>query len=131
MGWLEVLAMLKRLLPLLTRVAPMLESYVGGRVAGRDDAALLERVAGEFKTELIATTAVHRTETQAALAEQAAELRDIRMELKHLREEQAARIAEADLRNASMQQSIRALGIVTMVMVAVCIALLVVIFLRH
>ena len=131
MGWLEVLAMLKRLLPLLSRVAPMLETYVGARVAARDDSAALERIATDLKHDLISTTATHRTETQAALAEQSAKLRDIRLELKHLREEQAARMLEAEHRNASMQKSIRSLGLVTLVMVAVCVVLLVVIFLRH
>jgi CHASE3 domain sensor protein len=132
MGWLEVLAMLKRLLPLLTRVAPMLESYVGGRVAGRDDTAAFERIAGELKQDLISTTAAHRTEVEAALAEQSGHLRELAEELRRLRvaeEERAAALAEVQQRLAAVQGSLKLLTVgVVLILVAIGAAVVV---LRH
>ena len=45
MGWLELLALLKRVLPLLDRLAPVLESAVAGRFSGRAEAERLASAA--------------------------------------------------------------------------------------
>jgi CHASE3 domain sensor protein len=131
MGWLEVLTMLKRLVPLLTRVAPMLETFIATRGAVRNDSAALERVAGGLKSDLLSTTAAHRTEIEAAFSVQAAELRDIRVELKHLREEQASRLAEVERGVAATQRTLRGFAIATLVLVILCVALLAALLLRH
>jgi hypothetical protein len=113
MGWLEVLAMLKRLLPLLTRVAPMLESYAGGRVAGRDDTAALERISNDLKQHLISTTAANRTETEAALAQQTALLRDLTEEVHRLRasgDERATQLAGLQQQLVTTQTMLRLLA---------------------
>jgi hypothetical protein len=128
MGWLEVLAMLKRLLPLLTRVAPLLESYVGGRIAGRDEAAAIERVAADLKHDLIATTAAHRTETEAALAEQTALLRELTEEVRWLHaaeEARAAQLATVQERLGSLQTTMRLLAIgIVLILILATVAIL-------
>jgi hypothetical protein len=131
MGWLEVLAMLKRMMPLLTRLAPMLESYVGGRIAGRDEAAALERVASGLKQDLISTTAAHRTETEAALARQTAHLRELSEDLQELRmsqEESANKLEAVQVRLSAIQSTLRLLvagmGLVLALLITVAVVLL-------
>ena len=128
MGWLELLSLLKRVLPLLTRVAPMLETYVGGRLAGRDDSVALERIAANLKHDLAATSATQRTETQAALAEQASHLRELTAEIRLLRvadDERSARLADVQQRLAVMQTMLRVLAIgMLLSLIALAVALL-------
>ncbi|SEB55925.1 hypothetical protein [Terriglobus roseus] len=127
MGWLEVLAMLKRLLPLLNRIAPMLESYVGGRIAGRDDTAALERISTDLKQHLIATAAASRSETETELAQQTAILRELTEEVRRLKasgDERASQLAGLQQQLVATHTMVRLLAAGMLLILVVVIVML-------
>ena len=127
MGWLEVLALLKRIAPLLGRLAPMLETLLANRMGSRADTDALERLSGELRGQLAATGEQHgdlaeAVRTQAALLHTLAG----HVERSHAAG-QAAEIQLAELRAALASQKRRLLtfGSLLVLLLAVCLVLLV------
>lgn len=84
MGWMEVLALLKRIAPLLGRLAPMLETFLATRAGGRADTDALERLSGDIKSQL-ATAGEQHTGLADAVRSQAALLAELtrQVDLQH------------------------------------------------
>ena len=138
MGWLEVLALLKRLLPLLSRVAPMLEAFVVSRATnGKDAEAAVQRVTAELKSELegeFAAAAESRALLTRTLADHSERLRLMGDEVERLRVasgEHDARMEAVEMQIARLVRSLKTYAVVVMVLLILCTTLLVAMFLRR
>jgi hypothetical protein len=127
MGWLEIIPLLKRLLPLLTRVAPMLEGVIAARVsASASNEEAFQRFSGELKGDF-AIAAQNHAELRRSLADHTEHLLVIADDIKQLRvadTQYAARLEEAETQIASMGKWLRAVSIITILLLLVCIFLL-------
>ncbi len=134
MGWLELIPLLKRLLPLLSRVAPILESFVVARgTANADTQVALQRFSGEVRGDLAIAVQNH-AELQRTLADHTEHLLILTEDMRQLRvadNQYAARLEEAETQIAAMSRWLRAVSIVTIVLLLACVALLVVLLRRH
>lgn len=133
MGWLELLALLKRVLPLLSRVAPMLESYVVARGATRDDSEALDRLSAELKTHLAAANE-HQSVLRDTLDIQNERLLHLSDELQRLRTagtENSAKLEQIERQIASTSRLLRLALLPVMALLLVCVGLLVALLLRH
>ena len=152
MGWLELLALLKRVLPLLDRLAPVLESAVAGRFSGRAEA---ERVAsaaimdtGRATSAAVAEVTRSLAQVWQALEEQRAEALRLRDEVhqlrsseeRHLRrvDELAMRLEAASLRtemadrqHAALLKLVRAGLLAILVLLAIVIVLMAMLLQQH
>ena len=133
MGWLELIALMKRLLPLLSRVAPMLETYLGARGAVRGDTEAIDRLSGDLQAQLASGTQNHLALSDA-LEAQNSRLLHLSDELQHLRAAQAEGVGRFDRMErqvASAGRLLRTVSVLTVVLLLACVGLLVAILLRH
>ncbi len=134
MGWLEVLAQLKRVLPLLTRVAPLLESFLAVRGSTRGDTeAALERFAGDVKGQLAATALKHDSvaELLDAQAVQIAALTESVRQI-HAREDRvAAGLLEIETAISELSRMLRKWAILLVALLLGCLGLLIAILLHR
>lgn len=133
MGWFELIALMKRVLPLLSRVAPMLETYLATRGATRGDSEALDRLSGEVKTHL-ATVAQGHTDLKGVLDTQNDRLLQISDELRQLRSADVANSIRLEYTEQQISSAMRMLRVVSMLMVALllaCIGLLIALLMRH
>ena len=109
MGWLEVLALLKRLLPLLNRVAPMLETFVAARGGARADVdAAAERLSSELKLHAEAGGRAG-ADLQQAIERQGSQIGSLAAGVAVLRrsaEAEAARMEAVERQLKSLRQSL-------------------------
>jgi DNA repair exonuclease SbcCD ATPase subunit len=141
MGWLELIALMKRILPLLSRLAPLLEGYIGGRGAARGDAEAFENLRGDLKSQREATTQNHADLTSLLnavddrLSAQSARLQHHSDELQHLRaadaENQARlenieqQVAESSRQTAANARLLRIASLLTVFLLLACVGLLI------
>lgn len=133
MGWFELIALMKRVLPLLSRVAPMLETYLATRGATRGDGEALDRLSGEVKTHL-ATLSQSHADLKSALDTQNDRLLQISDELRQLRSADVAnsiRLEYTEQQIASALRMLRAVSVLMVALLLACIGLLIALLLRH
>ncbi len=127
MGWLELIALLKRVLPLLSRLAPMLESYIGARGATRGDAEAFDRLSGDLKTQL-AGAAENHADLKGLLEAQSSVLQQLSDELHRQRAAEAeklARLVQIQQQIAANTRLLRLASLLTFVLLLACIGLLI------
>lgn len=133
MGWLEVVALLKRVLPLLTRVAPMLETFLASRSGSRAGTdAEFQRVAGDIRAQLTATADQHGSVADL-LAVQGAQIASLAKNLDGARGENdriSARLLEIEITAAALARSLRLTMVLLVIILLVCVGL-VVLLLRY
>ncbi len=136
MGWFEVLALLKRLAPMLSRIAPMLEAFMVTRGGTRADTEALDRLANDIKSELASASRSYNalTDLVSGQSTQVAALRD---DLRHIREADergASRLLEVEMQVAALGKSVRETRKLVIAVLVVCLivllALLVLLFHR-
>ena len=133
MGWLELIALMKRLLPLLTRLAPMLESYIGARGATRGDTEAIDRLSGDLKGQLAAATDNH-SDLKGLLEAQNNFLQHQSDELQRLRAadaEKLARLEQIQQQIAANTRLLRSASLFMIVLLLACIGLLFALLRRH
>ena len=126
MGWMEVLALLKRIAPLLGRLAPMLETFLATRAGGRADTEALERLSGDIKGHLAVTGEQH-SGLADAVRSQAALLAELtqQVERTHLRGKAVERrMDEVAQSVAALRRTVLLLGAGLAVLLCVCLVLL-------
>ena len=126
MGWMEVLALLKRIAPLLGRLAPMLETFLATRAGGRADADALQRLSGDIKGQLAVTGEQH-SDLADAVRSQASLLAELtgHVERAHLRSKAAETQLDDVARSLmALQRTVLLLGGGLTVLLAACLALL-------
>ncbi len=134
MGWLEVLALLKRFLPLLTRVAPMLETFVAARAGSKGDIdAALERMADNVKSQLAATGQKHDgvAELLGTQAVQVTALAESIRKLQATDDRTAARLLEIESAINALARTLRRMTVLLVSLLVACIGLLVAILLHR
>ena len=140
MGWLELIALMRRVLPLLVRVAPMLEGYVGARGAMRNDTEALDRLAGDLKAQLAAGTDNHADlkgllDAQNQLLEaRSGRMQHLADELQRLRAadaEKLARLEQMERHISANTRLLRTASLLTIILLVVCTGLLIALLLRH
>ncbi len=126
MGWMEVLALLKRIAPLLGRLAPMLETFLATRAGGRADTDALERLSGAIKGQLASAGEQH-SGLADAVRSQAGLLQELtrQIDLAH----QRARATESQLDGLSrrlddLRRTMLLLGAGLGLLLSGCVALL-------
>ena len=126
MGWMEVLALLKRIAPLLGRLAPMLETFLATRAGGRADTDAFERLSGDIKGQLASAGEQH-TGLADAVRGQAALLTQLtqQVDLAH----QRGKTTESQLDGLSrrvdeLRRTMLLLGAGLALLLAGCLALL-------
>ena len=127
MGWLELIALMKRVLPLLSSVAPMLESYVGARGATRGDTEAIERLSGDLKAQL-AGAAQNHLDLKDTLDAQDERLEHIADELQRLRAADAeviARLEQIERHIASSARLMLLTSLLIAVLLLACVGLLI------
>jgi chromosome segregation ATPase len=137
MGWLEVLSQLQRLVPLMTRLAPVLESYVGARGAAALDSKAtqdaLARMANELKGNAEIATA-DQAQLREALQQQHAQMTAINDELHQigLAQEQAARhVSELNIQITEVASSLKIVTALLVVLLLLCVGILAFLLLHH
>ena len=133
MGWLELIALMKRVLPLLSSVAPMLESYVGARGGVRGDAEAIERLSGDLKAQLAGAVQNH-VDLKDSLDTQSQRLQQLVDELQRMRAadvEKSARLETMERNVTANTRLLRTVSAVTLTLLFACIGLLIVLLLRH
>lgn len=126
MGWMEVLALLKRIAPLLGRLAPMLETFLATRTGGRADTDALERLSGDIKGQLASAGEQH-TGLADAVRSQAALLSELtrQMDLQHQRGKAAETQLDGLARSlADLRRTVLLLGTGLAVLMFGCLGLL-------
>lgn len=126
MGWMEVLALLKRIAPLLGRLAPMLETFLATRGSARVETEALERLSGDIKGQLASAGEQH-SGLADAVRSQAALLAELtrRVDLAN----QRGTTTESQLESLSRQlntlkRTVLLLGTVLAMLLAGCLGLL-------
>ncbi len=119
MGWLEVLALLKRLGPTLTRLVPMLEMFAAARGGSRADAEATDRLTSEL---------VSVSKSHTALAElitgQAGQVATLVNELRQIREadvSDAARLLEVEMQVAALGKAVQQARQLLIVVLLMCL----------
>jgi hypothetical protein len=138
MGWLELIPLLKRLLPLLSRMVPMLEAFVVARASnGKEAEARVDRVAadlkGDFKSEFASAAQNHAALTQT-LAEHGEYLRVLNEDVHRLHLASGVHDARMEAVEAQLAGTVRQLkmfALFVILLLILCTALLVAMFLRH
>lgn len=137
MGWLEVLALLKRIAPLLGRLAPTLEAFLSTRGVSRADGdAAAERAANAIREGLAAAGQRHDA-LAAVLTGQAAEITAAAEGIRQLRatdHRNHVRMLELEAsvdRVTRAVQALRTLVVGLLVLVAASTVLLAVLLLLH
>ncbi len=127
MGWLEVLALLKRLGPTLTRLVPMLEMFVASRGGSRGDTEATNSLHTEIKDELAAAARNHAAlvESFAGHASQMAVLRDDLRSMREADESAAARLLALEVQVAALAKFAGQAKHLLTAVLGVCILLLV------
>ena len=126
MGWLELLPLLRRVLPLLDRLAPMLEYLVAGRMGGR--AAVEANSASMAEVSKTHTSLQSTLEAQRlVLLELSAQLGMVRVDADNAR----AQTLQLASKTADLARTVRNLLVITVSLVLLCLALLLVLVLRH
>ncbi len=126
MGWLEVLALLKRVVPLLTRVAPMLETFLASRSGSRAGSdAEFQRVAGDIRAQLTATADQHDSVADL-LAVQGAQIASLAKNLDGARVENdriSARLLQIETTAEALARTLRWVITLLVLTLLVCIGL--------
>ncbi len=134
MGWLEVLALLKRIAPLLGRLAPMLEALLATRAGSRADSdAALARIADDMRGQLAATGEKHDSlaDTLAAQAAQIAALSDSVGQLRKMEGRNAEAFLDLQTSVAALRKLLRMVLAILIVLLLACAGLLAVLVLRR
>ena len=104
MGWVELISLMRKLLPLLSRVVPMLESTIAARSANRAESAALDSASSPIGRDIkelgIITAALLRTQQKQAL--QIEGVSESVQQAASLQEVYADRVRELDERVASL-----------------------------
>ena len=133
MGWLEVLALLKRILPLLGRVAPMLEAFLAARAGSSTEADVaFQRFGEDLRADREAAAKKHDN-VAAMLASQDLHITAIRSDLRQMREtadRDVARLLALEYQLATVSKWLRLLILLTVAVLLLC-AVLLVMLLRH
>ena len=133
MGWLELLAMMKRVLPLLGRLAPMLETYVAARGATQGDAGALDHLSADLQAQ-IAATAQNHVDLKDTLEAQSDRLQRLADEVRHLRTAESGlnvRLEYIEEQIASNVRLLRIAAVVAVTLLLACVGLLLTLLLRH
>lgn len=134
MGWLDIIPLLQKALPLLVRAVPMLEVFVNTRGNARDEMrTTLDQFSTQLRGELAASNGNH-TELADAIAANNEHLKILSADLTRLRtttEEQSTRLATSEAQIATMAGTLRTLLILTGVLLLICIVLLILLLTHH
>ena len=133
MGWLELLGLMKRVLPLLGRLAPMLETYIAARGATQGDIEALDRLSGNLQAQL-ASSAQNHIDLKDTLDAQSDRLQRLADEVRHLRSAEAGLNVRLEYIEEQITSNVRLLRIAAVVAVSLllaCVGLLVTLLLRH
>lgn len=126
MGWLEVLALLKRVVPLLTRVAPMLETFLASRSGSRAGTdAEFQRVAGDIRAQLTATADQHGSVADL-LAVQGAQIESLAKNLDGARGENdriSARLLQIETTAEALARTLRWVMVLLVIVLLIAIGL--------
>jgi len=131
MGWLDIIPLLQKVVPLLARGVPMLEVFVNSRGNAREE---MRASFDQFTTQIRGDITSQNAELSDALAANTEHLGHLSSDVARLRtitEEQSTRIAASEQKIASMAGSLRALLILTGVLLLICIVLLVLLVAHH
>ena len=134
MGWMEVLALLKRIAPLLGRLAPMLEAFLATRTGSRVESdAALERLAADMHGQLQGVGEKHESlaGALAAQATQIAALADSLSQLRKMEGRNAEALLELQTDLTGIRKLLQSLAAVVVLLLVTCVALLVMLLLRH
>ena len=126
MGWMEVLALLKRIAPLLGRLAPMLETFLATRAGGRVDTDALERLSGDIKGQLASAGEQH-SGLADAVRSQAGLLQELtrQVDLAHQRgQANETQLDSLSRQLAELRQTVLLMGAGLALLLAGCLALL-------
>lgn len=124
MGWLDIIPLLQKLLPLLARGVPMLEVFVSSRGNTREE---MRTTFDQFSTQVRGDIASHQAELSDALAANTERLGHLSSDVARLRsitDAQAAQIAATEQQVSAMAAKLRLLVVLTSVLVVLCIGLL-------
>lgn len=131
MGWLEVLALLKRMMPLLSRVAPMLETFLATRGGARtENTAALEQVAGDLKVQLAAAAGNHDA-LATLLEKQGTQIAALASSVRLENDRMAASLLETETAVRELSLGLRKLAILLVILLAACLGLLIAILLHR
>lgn len=126
MGWLEVLALLKRVVPLLTRVAPMLETFLASRSGSRAGTdAEFQRVAGDIRAQLTATADQHGSVADL-LAVQGAQIESLAKNLDGARGENdriSARLLQIETTAEALARTLRWVLVLLVIVLLIAVGL--------
>lgn len=122
MTWLDLIPLLRRLLPALERVAPMLETMVVSRGGGRVDASALEQLQQQIAaSEAEATAAASRSHREfiAILTEYSRVSRELADEVKQMHsslDRQAAQIASLHEANGKHAKQLQIMSVIALLL---------------
>lgn len=125
MGWLDIIPLLQKLLPLLARGVPMLEVFVDSRGKAREE---VRATFDQFSTQVRGDIASHQAELSDALAANTERLGHLSSDVARLRsitEAQATQIAATERQMSAMASKLRLLVMLISILVVLCIGLLV------
>ncbi len=136
---MELLALLKRLAPLLGRVVPMLEMFVATRGTAHAATDAMESLAADMAQlkEKQGDAARRHDALSVSLAEQSTTLSTLQQDIRHVREADergAARLLELETQVSALTRSARSVKQLLLAVLAVCfvlLALLLALLLRH
>lgn len=126
MGWMEVLALLKRIAPLLGRLAPMLEAFLATRAGGRADTDALAQLSGDIKSQLASAGEQH-TGLADAVRSQAGLLQELtrQVDLAHQRgQANETQLDSLSRQLAGLRGTVLLLGAVLALLLVACLGLL-------
>ena len=124
---------MKRVLPLLGRIAPMLETYVAARGATRADTEAIDRLQSELKAQGEAGTLNH-TDLKKALEAHGNSLSQLSEQVQQLRADERERFAQMQAMEAQTAQNarlLRAFGLLATLLLFVLGGMLIALLRRH
>lgn len=129
MGWMEILALLKRIAPLLGRLAPTLEAFLASRNSRTETDAALERVASDLRGHLSASG----ENLAELLAAQSAQIKATAEHVSSLRaadERTAAQLLALETSFSTLTRLLRWAAAVLFLLLLACLVLLIVLLRR-
>lgn len=133
MGWFEVLAQLKRILPLLSRLAPMLETFLATRGGVRTETGtVVDRMRSDLQ-EQVSAAAQKQDGITVLLEEQARQTALLTANVSQVRHENdrvSARLLEIETALAAVARGLRKIAITVISLLILCIGLLIALLLR-
>ncbi|SDE87241.1 hypothetical protein [Terriglobus roseus] len=125
MGWLDIIPLLQKVVPLLARGVPMLEVFVNSRGNAREE---MRASFDQFTTQVRDDITSHNAELSDALAANTERLGHLSSDVARLRsitEAQATQITATKQQMNAMAAKMRLLVVLISILVVLCICLLV------